>query len=336
MKNSYQIFSLIVLSSLISCGSDDSGSSNKSSRDQAEAEAETESTIAAADGSSIQGKYIAKFVTVNPHVVGTIPGSAQIMRDENKLSAFVRLFAGSPSIAHFQNVHKGTRCPDMRDDANGDGYLDYQETLKASGPVLIPLDWDIGSQLAANRSWPKAFPNGSYEYMKFTNFDRFWNDLKETDRNPDDDLVKLAPDEGITVSGMVVIIQGVDANKNLPDSVAGYGRWKNYQTLPIACGVFEPFKGDTGVVFEEGIPGPVAPVEEGQDRPAPEGEDEIPGSGTIIVGPSNDAGSNDSDSEDEEENRRPAPVPSPDPLPETDSDETSDDDGICWPWENDC
>jgi hypothetical protein len=315
---------------LTSCGGGDSSSGNSFSEDESSQreleETDIEAQRAASDGENIQGRLLANFTTLNPQVVGTIPGSAQFIREDNKLSAFVRLFAGSPSIAHFQNVHTGTRCPTIDDDKNGDGYLDIVETLKVVGPVVVPLDWDIGSQLSANRSWPKAFPNGSYEYMKVTRFDRFWDDLKSVDRNPDDNIVKLGPDEGLDFSGKVVIIQGVDESKALPETVAGYGRWTNFQTLPIVCGVFRPYTEDPGVVYEEVIPGPIAPVIEGQDRPAPPGEGENPGTGDIITGgPSNDAGSNDSTSDNDEEDESPYPetgAPTDSRVPEIDTSTT--------------
>ena len=363
--------SMILLSTLLtSCGDGSSSGKGGSENRQAE-EADIESQRAAMDGSNIQGRYLAKFTTMNPHVVGTIPGSAQFIREDDRLSAFVRLFAGSPSIAHFQNVHSGTRCPTINDDTNGDGFLDIQETLNVVGPVLIPLDWDIGSQLAANRSWPKAFPNGSYEYLKVTSFNRFWDDLKSEDRNPDDNISKLAADEGLNLEGKVVIIQGVDETKTLPETVAGYKQWKNFQTLPIVCGVFEPYTQEPGAVYDEGnIPGAIAPVEEDQDRPAEPGEGEDPGTGGVIIsGPSNDAGSNDSPgtnngSEEDDSDRTEIPEPSPDPrlprpqpehnpspTPEPDNDssprpestpepepepEEDEESGICWPWETQC
>lgn len=343
--NIFNTTPVIILTLLTACGG--GSSSGTGSSERLFEDAEIEAQRAAADGSNIQGRYIAKFTTLNSHVVGTIPGSAQFMREDNRISAFVRLFAGSPSVAHFQNVHKGTRCPTMSDDTNGDGYLDIQEALKVVGPVIVPLDWDIGSQLSANRSWPRAFPNGSYEYTKVTSFDRFWDDLKSTDRNSEDNIVKLAPDEGLAITGKVVMIQGVEEIKNLPDSVAGYERWKNFQTLPIVCGIYRPYTDDPGVIYEETIPGPIAPVVDGQDQPAPEGANEIPGTGTVITsGPSNDAGSNDSDSEEEDEDEtsptptpapNPTPVPAPTPDTEEDNDtEEEDDSGICWPWERDC
>lgn len=348
--NIFNTAPFILLTLVAACGGGGGSSSGTGSSERLFEEAEIEAQRAAADGSNIQGRYIARFTTLNSHVVGTIPGSAQFMREDDRISAFVRLFAGSPSIAHFQNVHTGNRCPTMSDDTNGDGYLDIQEALKVVGPVIVPLDWDIGSQLSANRSWPRAFPNGSYEYTKVTGFDRFWDDLKSTDRNPNDNIVKLAPDEGLAITGKVVMIQGVEEIKNLPDSVAGFERWKNFQTLPIVCGIYQPYTEDPGVIYDETIPGPVAPVVEGQDQPAAPGEGEDPGTGRVITGgTSNEAGSNDGDLENEggsgtttpstpterpETPERPLPDPVETESPEEEEDE--DDSGICWPWENDC
>jgi len=345
------VVTTVLLGFLItSCGRS-SDSNNTSLSGAEEEQAEENQVPATVDGSNIQGRYLAKFTTLNSHVVGTIPGSAQFLREDNQLSAFVRLFAGSPSIAHFQNVHSGSRCPTLDDDTNGDGFLDIQETMNVVGPVIIPLDWDIGSQLSANRSWPKAFPNGSYEYTQVTSFNRFWNDLTSEDRNTEDNIAKIAPDEGFSFEGKVVIIQGVDETKTLPETVAGFQQWKNFQTLPIACGIFTPYTEDPGVVYqEESIPGPVAPVEEGQDRPAGPGEGEDPGTGEVITGgPSNEtssgesSGTNTGSETEENETGRPerprepetdtSPIPEPTPEPEP---EPEEDEGICWPWETEC
>lgn len=194
--------------------------------------------------------------------------------------------------------------------------------------------------------------------MKVTSFDRFWDDLKSEDRNPEDNITKLAVDEGLNLVGKVVVIQGVDETKTLPETVAGYKQWKNFQTLPIVCGVFAPYTEEPGAIYDEGsLPGPVASVEEGQDHPAELGEGEDPGTGGVIIsGPTNEAGSNDSpgtsngseedDSDGTESNSnepRPDTIPRPRPEPESEPEtrpepipEPDEDEGICWPWENGC
>lgn len=333
MKNkSLLVLIILSLSSfLTSCGKNGSGSSSR----QEQQEGETPAVAAAQDGSNIQGSYLAPFTTLNPQVVGTIPGAAHIKREDSLINMFVRVFAGSPSIAHFQNVHMGNRCPTMSDDTNGDGFIDYQEAIAVVGPVIVPLDWDISSQAAGGRSWPKAFENGSYDYLKIASFNRFWSDLKDEDSNKSDNIVKLAPEEGLDFNGKVVLIQGVGEDKTLPETVAGNGRYRNFQTLPIACGVFNATTEEPGEDYKEGIPGSIAPVVEGQDQPAPEGADEIQGSGTVIQGPSNDAGSNDSGSAGNTENTPTTPT-TPSTPSDSDTDNDDDDneeDGWRWPWE---
>jgi hypothetical protein len=276
---------------IISCGGSGGGGDKVSPSPQEEINREAE-----IDGSHIQGNYIARFDTLNSQVVGTIPGSMVFQREENQIKAFVRIFAGSPSIAHFQNIHSGTRCPTMSDDTNGDGFLDIQETIAVAGKVIVPLDWDIGSQLSGNRSWPLAFPNGSYEYTKIASFQSFWNDLNRDDERTEDHIIK-AKDMGVfNPVGRVVIVQGVDSTKSLPESVAGLGQWKNYQTLPITCGILlEAPTTSPGEEYSGSIPGPID-SSDWVSKPAPEGEGEIPGSGTVIPGPSNSSGDNDSTS----------------------------------------
>lgn len=270
-----------------------------SERDRVVNDAELEATRAAATGDNIQGRYVAHFNTLNPQVNGDIPGSAVILRDENRLKMFVRFSLGAPSAAHFQNIHKGKRCPQLPgDDTNGDGYIDIKEAMKVVGPVIVPLDADISSQRSSNRFWPKAFENGSYTWNETTSFKHFWSDLKREDWDEDDNIVKLAEDEGLAIPGKVVLIQGVNEEKGetLPETVESHKRYPAYVTLPVACGIYMPEPAEEGTVYVDQIPPEIgtAPVQPGQDRPAPEGAGETPGSGTVIEGPSNtDTDSND-------------------------------------------
>lgn len=375
--------SLTLLGLLGACGD---AKKEVSDRDRMMDDAEEAAARAAADGSNIQGAYVATFTTLNGHIVGTIPGATVLRRNENQLMAYVRFTLGAPSVAHFQNIHTGTRCPNLSDDTNRDGYIDIQEALAVVGPVLVPLDWDIGSQLSANRSWPKAFENGSYEYTKITSFKHFWSDLKAEDKNPNDNIVKLAPDQGFPVTGRVVMVQGVgekpifdatlgEFTGTLPDTVAGNGRWKNFQTLPVVCGVFMPSSEETGRPYDGSLSFPTSPVVEGQDQPAPEGAGEHSGSGTVITTGSNRSGSNDSGSSTTSGDGSSSTTTTSDDGTRTtttttddngrttttttttsgsstssgsttttggntgnygDDEEDDDEGGICWPWEDDC
>lgn len=278
MKTTFAIVCLLTL--LAGCSKGSSGSRapslRPSSPDMPDQPQPEEAPGLVLDGSNIQGVYLATFKTLNPQVVGTIAGSAQFRRIDDSIWAFVRLFAGSPDTAHFQNVHSGSRCPTVpEDDKNADGYIDIKEALAVVGPVIIPLDADISSQLSGNSLWSKGFPNGSYEYMNDTSFVKFFADLKEADENTRDNIAKIANDVPFEVTGKVFMVQGVGKEKVLPASVASLPRYASIQTLPIACGVYLPAPMESGTPYEDVITGPVAPVEETVDQPAPVGADEI-------------------------------------------------------------
>ena len=291
MKQKFSTVFLLAL--LTSCGGGGGSSTVRSLVPPTTQPTTPETPALVLDGSNIQGVYLAKFMTLNSLVVGTIPGSAQFRRVDDRIWAYVRLFAGAPEIGHFQNVHSGNRCPVLPgDDTNRDGYIDIKEALAVVGPVIVPLDADLSTQLAGNKLWSKSFLNGSYDYMSDTNFDSFLANLKEEDENPIDLIGKIPGDIPFEISGKVFMVQGIAAGKELPPSVASLPRYLRQQTLPIACGVYKPISTESGVVYEDVITGPVAPVEETIDQPAPVGADEIPATATeeplppTVVGPS--------------------------------------------------
>lgn len=224
------------------------------------------------DGSNISGLYMAKFVTLNPHVNGTLPGSATVQRQDDKFYAYVRLFGGEPRTWHQQNIYEGTRCPSLKDDLNGDGYLDISETEKVSGKILIPLDANLSTQKAGRNIYPIADESGGYFYERVTSFNRLFRDLKRDDKNLTDNVTKLLPDEGLDLEGKVVIVQGT-AEGDFPETVASTHRRLPHQTLPIACGTFSKVTKIPGEVYEEGnIPGPIGEVE----NPVPSEDPELP------------------------------------------------------------
>lgn len=186
-----------------------------------------------------QENYLAKFHTLNPQINGIIAGSSTIYITADQIKAFVRLFAGSPETWHMQNVFIGDRCPDIQDDLNLDGFIDIQEAYKVVGDIIIPLDGDISSQKSDLYVFPVANESGSYSYEKAAKFKHFIADLKKTDKNEDDNIIKLDPYEELNLEGKVIIIQGVASDVVVPASVASYGSRKISQTLPVACGVFK-------------------------------------------------------------------------------------------------
>lgn len=288
MKNSSVkvVCSLAVLSLLGSCGN--SGSSNSGSQAQRQEE------VAPVDGSNIDGHYQAKFITLNPHVNGTIPGSANFLRKEDRLFAFVRLFAGGVRAWHQQYVYTGSRCPTMNDDTNLDGFVDIAEAEAVVGKILIPMDSDISTQGSGRRFFPLGDLSGYYHYERITSFRRFLKDLQDEDRDLTDNTAKLGPGEGLRLTGRVFMALGVAETVMLPETVATQERRQAFQTLPIVCGVFSKVTAEPGRPYVPGeVVGPVASVEPDQDRPA---DDTIPETTGGTSGGS--TGSNDSDDGD--------------------------------------
>ncbi len=222
------------------------------------------------NGENINGLYMAKFFTMNPGVNGTLPGSATLQRQDDKFYAYIRLFGGAPNAWHQQNVHVGSRCPNAGDDTNGDGYIDIEEGNKVWGEVLLPLDSNIASQAAGKNIFPIADASGTYFYERVTNFNHMFDDLKSSDKNLEDNISKLSPDQGLDFKGKVVVVHGTAETVIYPDTVATAGRFMAHQTLPIACGVFTKVTSIPGQIEGEEIPGPVGDVET-PTTPEPEG-----------------------------------------------------------------
>lgn len=323
------ISSLAALSLLFSCGKNSGGSSNG----EIEHRTKIEEEAAPADGSNIQGFYIARLKTLNTQINGTVPGSVSFMRQDDKFMAYVRLFAGYPKAWHMQHVYEGNRCPTESDDLNGDGIIDIEEAEAVVGKILIPLDSDISSQGSGRRFFPVADPSGSYQYERVTSFRRFLSDLQSPNKDTTGETTKLPPGEGLRLVGRPVIIFGIGEEVQLPQTVGTKNRLKTFQTVPIACGIFEKDSEVPGTPHDdkEKVPGPIAEVMPDQDRPATEEIPETPrdpsapGRGTDGGvtndsedgrGPVSDGTTPGSTPRQPEEGTTPTPTPTPQPQPQ--------------------
>lgn len=182
--------------------------------------------------------YLAQFKTLNQQINGKIAGSVSLWIKEDKLVAYTRFFAGHPGVVHRQNVYLGKRCPEARDDINGDGYLDIVETGLVMNNIIIPLDGDLSSQMKGINLHPVGDQYGSYFYEKETRYSTFLKDLKAPDLFPEDNIVKLGRNEKLNLEGKSILIQGVAENSAIPDTVLSHGEVPAFKTLPVACGQF--------------------------------------------------------------------------------------------------
>lgn len=76
------VTSLTLISLVVACGKDESSSTSSTDITETSPQEEEIEIEVNADGSNINGIYMAKFETLNPHVNGTLPGSASINRKE--------------------------------------------------------------------------------------------------------------------------------------------------------------------------------------------------------------------------------------------------------------
>lgn len=205
------------------------------------------------------GVYQGLLAPVNKEVSGHLNGSLTVVREKDEFTADVRLSGGPKSSLHAQSIHMGTRCPDLRDDINGDGFIDGDEGLAAYEGILIPLDDDLNSQHIGLGTFPTTDEYGYYFWSRTVEFAKLLADLKEDDINEVDDYVKLNNNKKLNLTNMVVVIKGVPETTLLPPSVAGRGRNTPHQSLPIACGIIRKLNVTPGVIDQDetDIPVPI-------------------------------------------------------------------------------
>ncbi|HXH30636.1 MAG TPA: hypothetical protein VNJ01_07470 [Bacteriovoracaceae bacterium] len=276
MKTSFVkiVTSLSLFGLLASCGGSGGGAGPKKFAEQltpgGPATTTPEPERLPVDGSNIQGTYKAVFETMNTKITFNNPGSATFQRKDDKLLVYFRLFGGKAFASHRQSVHLGTRCPGPQDDLNGDGYIDINEGNKVWGKIIVPVDSDVSTQIAG-RTIHAASPDlsGSYWNEQEVDFQTFFDDLKDEDLYPNDNIQKLAADEPFTFENKVVVVQGVGKDTAVPETIGSTDRYAAYDTLPIACGIIKKADELPGTSDDGIIPGEIAPVNQQGDVPAP-------------------------------------------------------------------
>lgn len=226
---------------LTACGGGSGGGSGSGSSDGEPRQFESEA----------EGMYVAQMNAINNGVGGAISGSLSINKDGSRLIAYMRMNGGQPHVVHQQRVHVGTSCPTAANDANGDGYVDVNEAFAHTGKILFPLDSDISGQERGSSIWPAGDMYGYYHWERATSFERFISDLREPDLNEENDFAKLGPDGALNLDGRVVMIHGAAETSNLPDSVGTRGRLRNFQVIPIACGIIRKVNGIPGQLEDD-------------------------------------------------------------------------------------
>ncbi|MDT0677423.1 hypothetical protein [Autumnicola musiva] len=135
----------------------------------------------------------------------------------NTLYTSVLAYNMEPGEVHPQHIHGFTdgsdaaemnaTCPDMSDDANGNGFIEISEGASDYGPVQLPLVYEDGE-------FPMASGSGMYFYD-------YTFELSDAEREAVTPLEKK-----------VVVLHGLDADLGDDDD-------DDYEpTLPVACGEY--------------------------------------------------------------------------------------------------
>jgi hypothetical protein len=220
------IFSVLVLLSIFSCGKDEGGGGGSGkSADSNQSREYVEAT---------PGSYYTVLRPINFHSNGFIPyGTATFKLNNDQLQVSTSL-DDDQAVKHRQTLHIGTRCPTLSDDTNGDSFIDYNEAIAVVGSAIMPLDNDLNSQL----SGAEVYPVGrSMTYNRSASLSAINADLWKADEDPSDNIMKLARGKGIGFEARVVLVHGTAFQSSFPTSLATYKDEAAHLSLPIVCGI---------------------------------------------------------------------------------------------------
>ena len=189
------------------------------------------------------GRYNVKLHSLNQRF-GSYSGWISITISDNQFWVRVKVNGPKTGSMHAQYLHVNANCPSMRDDTNGDGYLDFIEAYAVSGPILIPLDSILTSQMKGLNIFPRMRLSSFYYYSKSCNTSLMMEDLRQIDTYSSDMMTKLKRDEGLNLRRRVVMIYGVNEDRALPSSVRSFEGYPSQYSIPIACGVIEEGESD--------------------------------------------------------------------------------------------
>lgn len=205
-----QLAPIMICALLVSCGKDGgSKSSNHGS--------EIQEQIA-------EGSYRAILRPYNNSLSGFLPTGKAEIKIENDMVSVKTYLDDDARVSHMQSIHTGTRCPNISDDKNADGIVDIIESYAVAGSVLIPLDANINSEEEGADIYPTG---GGFTYEEKASLSKLESDVKAHRK------------QFLNLNGRVVLIHGVAAETNMPETVATKDGMSRQLSVPIACGILQ-------------------------------------------------------------------------------------------------
>lgn len=227
--NNYMPFVLgTCLLAVVACGSDDDDSGSGTAANPPQQQQETPGTY----------KATLAPIPLNSTVAGNPTGTLDVVIEGDEFNATMKMTGVPGSMRHAQHIMIGTSCPTASNDVNSDNFIDVLEGVPNYGLILIPLDGNLEDQDDGASGFPFANAAGSYTWTKTASLSRMITDLQDADLDLEDGLGKLDGSD-LNLEGKVVLVHGAKQTSNLPSTVATLDDFKNYESLPIACGKIE-------------------------------------------------------------------------------------------------
>jgi hypothetical protein len=179
-------------------------------------------------------RYSANLVPLNAEKIGTsASGTANLEVADGKLAVSIDLEGLTPGLMHLQHFHgfadgKDAVCPTVKEDTNGDGYVDLIETEPVAGTTMLPFHAHPATLEIPNDTYPVADNKGVASYQHTDQIDALEKALKDKFKAPVLDLAKR-----------VIFVHGVAGDAKLPESVKSLPGVPAQITLPVACGKIE-------------------------------------------------------------------------------------------------
>ena len=132
----------------------------------------------------------------------------------------------SPLGIHAQHIHAGPECPNRGDDANRDRIVDVIEGVPVYGAILVPLDGDISNTTSEVETFPSAVSQGGRPAFGEIDYEA----------TASLSAIEAALGGDLDLGTRHVVLHGIAASTELPESVQSLGGLPAQVTLPVACG----------------------------------------------------------------------------------------------------